>query len=73
MKGQNAKAGVRGRAADRRGRALTTGTRVRVASEEGQLEGTIVRVLDDYGAVTVLIEKPTKAERMVPAREVEAL
>lgn len=64
---------TRARAADRHGHALTPGTRVRVAAEEGKLEGTVVRVLDDYGAVTVLIEKPTKAERMYAVAEVEAL
>ncbi|TMJ07486.1 MAG: hypothetical protein E6G99_06530 [Bacillati bacterium ANGP1] len=64
---------IRARAADRRGRALAPGTRVRIAAEEGQAEGTVVRVLDDYGTVTVLIEKPAKAERMYPITEVEAL
>lgn len=67
------KARIRAHAADRRGRALAPGSRVRVVAEEGPAEGTVVRVLDDYGAVTVLIEKPTKAERMYPVSEVEAL
>ena len=63
---------IRARAADRRGRALAPGTRVRIAAD-GQAEGTVVRVLDDYGTVTVLIEKPAKTERMYPISEVEAL
>ena len=64
---------IRASAADRRGRALAPGTRVRIAAEEGQADWTVVRVLDDYGTVTVLIEKPAKAERMYPITEVEAL
>ena len=32
-----------------------------------------MRVLDDYGTVTVLIEKPAKTERMYPISEVDAL
>jgi hypothetical protein len=64
---------VRERSTDRRGRPLTTGTRVRVLAEQGQSEATVVRVLDDYGVVTVLFEKPTKAERMYRTSEVEAV
>ena len=63
---------IRASAADRRGRALAPGTRVRIAAE-GQAEGTVVRVLDDYGTVTVLIEKPAKTERRYPISEVDAL
>ena len=64
---------VRERTLDRRGRALTPGARVRVVGEEGQPEGTVVRVLGDYGAVTVLLEKPSKVERLYAASEVEAV
>ncbi len=63
----------RERTPDRRGRPLAPGTRVRVVGEQGQPEGTVVRVLGDYSAVTVLLEKPGKAERLYLAREVEAL
>jgi hypothetical protein len=62
---------IRERAPDRLGRPLTAGARVKVLGEEGQPEGTVVRVLGDYGAVTVLLEKPTKAERMYRLDEVK--
>ncbi len=64
---------VRERTTDRQGRSLGPGTRVRVLAEEGQPQGTVVRALSDYGAVTVMIEKPTKAERMYRLSEVEVL
>lgn len=64
---------VRERVTDRSGRPLKAGTRVRVVGEQGQPEGTVVRVLGDYGMVSVLLEKPAKAERMFPIAEVEAL
>lgn len=64
---------VREQAADRMGRLLAPGTRVRVVGEDGQPEGTIVRVMADYDVVTVLIEKGAKAERMYPVADVEAL
>ena len=64
---------VREQSTDRRGRPLAPGTRVRVVAEQGQPEGSVVRVLSEYGAVTVLLEKPAKAERMYPINEVEAL
>ncbi len=64
---------TRERATDRHGRPLAPGTRVKVLVEQGQPEGTVVRVLGDYGMVSVLLEKPTKAERMYPIGEVEAL
>lgn len=63
----------RERTPDRRGRPLAAGARVRVLGEQGQPQGTVVRVLGDYRAVTVLLDKPSKAERMYPAIEVEAL
>ena len=64
---------VRERAVDRTGKVLAAGTKVRVVGEDGRPEGTIVRVLEDYGVVTVLLEKPAKAERMYPTSEVEAV
>ncbi len=64
---------VRERVTDRSGRPLKAGTRIRVLGEQGQPDGTVVRVLGDYGTVCVLLEKPAKAERMYPNSEVEAL
>ena len=64
---------VREQATDRSGRPLAPGTRVRVVGEDGQPEGTVVRVLADYDVVTVLIEKGAKTERMYPTADVEAL
>lgn len=64
----------RKQATDRRGRPLIPGTRVQVVAEAGGPEGTVVRVLDDYEVVTVLIEeKGGKVERMYPGEGVEAL
>jgi hypothetical protein len=64
---------VRVRTPDRSGKPLELGTKVRVVGEQGRLEGTVVRVLGDYGVVTVLVEKPTKAERMFRVADVEAV
>jgi uncharacterized protein (DUF433 family) len=64
---------VRERSTDHSGRPLTAGTRVRVLAEQGKPEASVVRVLDDYGVVTVLFEKPTKAERMYKTSEVEVV
>ena len=61
---------VREQSTDRHGRPLTPGTRVRVVAEQGQPEGSVVRVLSEYGAVTVLLEKPAKAEPLLPLAEV---
>lgn len=67
------KTAVRERTLDAKGKILEAGTRVTLAGESGQLEGTIVRVLDDYGVVTVLLpEGRGQAERMVPLGAVEA-
>ncbi len=64
---------VREQGTDRQGRPLGPGTRVRVLVEDSQPQGTVVRTLSDYGVVTVLFEKPTKAERMYRVSEVEVL
>lgn len=56
-----------------RDRSLVPGAKVRVMGEEGRAEGTVVRVLYDYGVLTVLIEKPAKVERMYRFSEVEPL
>lgn len=65
---------VREQTTDRYGRPLTAGARVRIVGEDGQPEGTVVRVVGDYGVVSVLLEQKTgKTERMYPAAEVEVL
>ncbi len=65
--------GAREHIKDRAGRLIGPGTRVRLLAEEGQPEGTVVRVLDDYGAVTAILEqKNTKTERMYRLSEIEA-
>lgn len=64
----------RERTTDRSGNTITAGTKVRVIGEDGQPEGTVVRVLDDYGVVTVLVpEGRGQAERMYRTGAVEAL
>ena len=62
---------VREKSTYRQGRPLAPGARVRVLGEQGHPEGSVVRVLDDYGVVTVQFEKPTKVERMYKTSEVE--
>lgn len=58
---------------DRQGRMIGPGTRVRLLAEEGHPEGTVIRVLDDYGVITALLEqKNTKTERMYRLSEIEA-
>lgn len=64
----------RERTTDRNGNVITAGTKVKVIGAEGQPEGTVVRVLDDYGVLTVLIpEGRGQAERMYRTEEVELL
>lgn len=64
----------REQARDRTGRPLASGMKVRVIGEDGQPEGTVVRVLGDYDQATVLIEqKNQKAERLYPGRDLEVL
>lgn len=64
---------MREQATDRHGRPLLPGMKVRVVGEDGQPEGTIVRLVGDYDVVTVLIDQKGKAERMYQSSEVEAL
>lgn len=64
---------VRERSTDHQGRPLVPGARVRVLGEQGHPEASVVRVLDDYGVVTVQFEKPTKVERMYKTSEVEVV
>ncbi len=65
---------VRDHTRDRQGRPIMSGSRVRVLAEDGGPEGTVVRVLDDYGLVTVaLAQKTSKVERTYHTTEIEAL
>ena len=65
---------ARERAVDPNGRPLVPGMKVRVVGESGQPEGTIVRVLDDYQVLTVVVpEGRGQAERMYRVADVEAL
>lgn len=65
---------TRDQATDRHGLPLAPGLVVRVVDVAWQLEATIVRVLGDYDAVTVLVEDRTgRAERMYPADGIEVL
>lgn len=64
---------VRGQTKDRRGRPLIPGMKVKVVGANGQLEGTVVRVLDDYGVLTVLVpEGRGQVERMFRISDIEA-
>lgn len=63
----------REQATDRNGRPLVPGMKVRVVGENGQPEGTVVRLVGDYDAVTVLIDQKGKTERMYVSSEVEAV
>lgn len=66
--------GVRQQTKDRSERPLTPGTKVRIVSGDGKVEGTVVRVLDDYDVLTVLVpEGRAQAERMFRIHEVEAV
>jgi hypothetical protein len=48
--------------------------KVRVAGENGMQEGTVVRVLHDYGVLTVVVpEGRGQAERMVRIVDVEVV
>ncbi|MGH2436359.1 MAG: hypothetical protein ACRDFA_05135 [bacterium] len=70
--GENPTDDVRQRSKDKKGKPLAPGTKVKVAGPNGQLEGTVVRVLDDYGVLTVLVpEGRGQAERMYRSTDVE--
>ena len=65
---------VRERTVDRNGKPLVPGMKVKVVGESGQPEGTIVRVLDDYQVLTVVVpEGRGQAERMYRVADVEAV
>lgn len=66
--------GAREHTKDRLGHLVMLGSRVRLLAEDGQPEGTVLRVLDDYGLVTVVIEQKTsKVERVYRTAEIEAV
>ncbi len=57
---------------DAKGRPVVPGMKVKVTAGDGQVEGTVVRVLHDYGVLTVVVpEGRGQAERMVRTAEVE--
>lgn len=59
---------------DRKGKPLAPGTKVKVIAGDAKTEGTVVRVLDDYDVLTVLVpEGRGQAERMFRTNEVEAV
>ena len=63
---------VRDQTIDTKGRPIIAGMKVKVAGENGLLEGTVVRVLHDYGVLTVVVpEGRGQAERMYRAADVE--
>lgn len=65
---------IRDQATDRHGLPLAPGLVVRVLDTARQLEATIVRVLGDYGVVTVLVEdRSGRAERMYPVDGIEVM
>lgn len=57
---------------DRQGRPIIPGLKVKVLGESGTPEGTVVRVLDDYDVLTVVIpEGRGQVERMYRTGDVE--
>ncbi len=64
---------LREQATDRNGRPIKAGDRVKVLGEQGQPEGTIVRVVPEYQVATVLLEQKAKVERMYPTSDLEAI
>lgn len=63
----------RAQATDRHGRPITAGDRVKVMGEDGQPEGTIVRVVPEYEVASVLLDQKGKVERMYPTTDIEAV
>ncbi|MGH2348212.1 MAG: hypothetical protein ACRDFT_01955 [bacterium] len=64
---------TRQQATDRNGRPIKPGDRVKVVGEQGQPEGTIVRVVPDYQVATVLLEQKGRVERMYPTADLDAV
>ena len=63
---------VREQTIDAKGRPIIAGMKVKVTGENGEQEGTVVRVLHDYGVLTVVVpEGRGQAERMVRIVDVE--
>lgn len=63
---------VREQTADAEGRPIVAGVKVTVAGEDGPQDGTVVRILDDYGVLTVVVsEGRGRAERMYRITDVE--
>lgn len=63
---------LRAQATDRNGRPINAGDKVKVLGEQGQPDGTIVRVVPEYGVATVVLEQKAKVERMYPTKDLEA-
>ena len=65
---------VREQTIDAQGRPVVPGMKVKVTADGGQTEGTVVRVLHDYGALTVVVpEGRGQAERMYRIVDVEVI
>jgi hypothetical protein len=63
---------LRQQTVDRQGRPIVPGLKVKVLGEAGAPEGTVVRVLDDYKVLTVVIpEGRGQVERMYRVEDVE--
>jgi len=63
---------VRDQTIDAKGRPIIAGMKVKVTGENGTQEGTVVRVLHEYGVLTVVVpEGRGQAERMVRIVDVE--
>lgn len=65
---------VREQTIDAQGRPIIPGMKVKIALDGGQVEGTVVRVLHDYGVLTVVVpDGRAQAERMVRIVDVEVV
>lgn len=59
---------------DAQGRPVVPGMQVKVPGLDGDPQGTVVRVLADYGVLTVVVpEGRGQAERMVRTVDVEVV
>lgn len=64
---------MREQATDRNGKTIKPGDRVKVLGEDGQPEGTIVRVVPEYDVATVLLEQKARVERMYSTADLETI
>jgi hypothetical protein len=65
---------VREQTIDAQGRPVVPAMKVKVTADGGQVEGTVVRVLHDYGVLTVVVpEGRGQAERMYRIVDVEVV